>query len=108
MSTVAIDRGLLFISDIGRKLYCLDTSTGKKYWEHEMKGDPWASPLVADGKVYIGTRKGDFWIFAADKEKKMLSSIEFGSPISATPTAANSVLYVATMSRLFAIAKPAR
>jgi outer membrane protein assembly factor BamB len=107
MSTVAIDRGLLFIADIGRKLYCLNVVTGKAYWEQEMKGDPWASPLVADGKVYIGTRKGDFWIFAADKEKKMLSSIEFGSPISATPTAANGVLYVATMSRLFAIAKPA-
>ena len=104
MSTPAIHEGLVFIADIGRKLYCLDVATGKPYWEQEMKGDPWASPLVADGKVYIGTRKGDFWIFAAQKEKQVLANVEFGSPISATPTAANGVLYVATMSRLYAIA----
>jgi outer membrane protein assembly factor BamB len=103
MSTVAIYNGLLFIADIGRKLYCLDATTGRFHWAHEMKGDPWASPLVADGKVYIGTRKGDFWILKASPEKQVLSSIEFGSPISATPTAANGVLYVATMNRLYAI-----
>ena len=63
----------------------------------------WASPLVADGKVYIGTRSGDFWVLAAGREKRVLSSIELGSPISATATAANGVLYVSTMSRLYAL-----
>ena len=40
---------------------------------------------------------------AASKEKQVLSSIEIGSPISATTTAANGVLYIATMTRLYTV-----
>ena len=103
MSTVAIDRGLLFIADFGRKLHCLDAETGRPYWTHEIQGDVWASPLVADGKVYLGTRSGDFYVFAESKEKKLLSRVELHDPISATATSANGVLYVATMKRLYAV-----
>ena len=88
-------------------MHCIDAATGKPYWTHELKGDIWASPLVADGKVYIGTRRGDFWVFAASKEKKILSTVELGSPISATATAANGVLYVGTMTHVYAVARQA-
>jgi outer membrane protein assembly factor BamB len=103
MSTPAIYNGMVFIADCGRTFHCLDAETGKPYWTEEIKGDVWASPLVADGKVYLGTRSGDFYVFAASKEKKVLASLELGNPISATATAANGVLYVATMTRLYAL-----
>ena len=74
-------------------------------WSQELNGEAWASPLVADGKVYQGTRNGTFYVFAASREKKLLSSIDLGSAISSTATAANRVLYVATMSRLYAFQK---
>ena len=103
MSTPAVYDGLVFIADCGRAFHCVDAETGKPYWSEEIKGDAWASPLVADGKVYLGTRSGNFYVFAASKEKKVLASIELGNPISATATAANGVLYVATMTRLYAL-----
>ncbi|MEO6788155.1 MAG: PQQ-binding-like beta-propeller repeat protein, partial [Chthoniobacteraceae bacterium] len=103
MSTPAIADGLVFIADVGRKIHCVDAATGKPYWTQEAKGDFWASPLVADGKVYIGSKKGDFWILAARKEKQVLAMIDFKKGISGTATAANGVLYVATMSDLFAL-----
>ena len=59
--------------------------------------------MVADGKVYLGTRSGQFLVFAASREKKVFSEIELGSPISSTVTPANGTLYVATMKELFAI-----
>ena len=59
--------------------------------------------MVADGKVYLGTRSGQFLVFAASREKKVFSEMELGSPISATVTPANGTLYVATMKELFAI-----
>jgi outer membrane protein assembly factor BamB len=93
----------VFIADCGRTVHCVDAKTGTAIWTHEIQGEIWASPLVADGKVYLGSRNGDFWIFAASKEKKVLGKIGFGSPINATATPANGVLYVATMSRLFAV-----
>ena len=103
MSTPAIYGGLIFIADCGRKFHCLDAETGKPYWTQEITGEAWASPLVADGKVYLGTRSGNFYVFAANREKQLLSSAELGNPISTTTTAANGVLYVATMTHLYAV-----
>jgi outer membrane protein assembly factor BamB len=103
LSTAAVHDGLVFVSDCGRLVHCVDAASGKPYWTHELQGEMWASPMVADGKVFIGTRRGDFWIFAASKEKKVLGTVELVSPISATAVAANGVLYVTTMSHLYAV-----
>ncbi|HEY5911472.1 MAG TPA: PQQ-binding-like beta-propeller repeat protein [Verrucomicrobiae bacterium] len=103
MATPAVAHGLVFIVDCPGTLHCLDAVTGQPCWSHQLKGDGWASPFVADGKVYLGTRSGEFYIFAAAREKKLLTSKSLGSPVSATVTAANGVLYVATMNRLFAV-----
>jgi outer membrane protein assembly factor BamB len=103
MSTPAIWRGLAFIADCGRKFHCVDAQTGTPYWTHEIKGEAWASPLAADGKVYLGTRSGSFYVFAASKVKQVMSTIELGRPVSATAVAANGVLYVATMTHLYAV-----
>ena len=109
MSTPAIFGGLVFIADTGRKMHCVDAATGQAVWTHEIKGDAWASPYVADGKVYLGTRSGggNFYVWAAQREKKLLSEIELKAPLSATVTAANGVLFVATMRQLFAV-QPAK
>jgi outer membrane protein assembly factor BamB len=86
-------------------IHCVDAETGKPYWTHQAKGDMWASTLVADGKVYIGTRRKDFWVLAASKEKNVISSMTLDSPLNATPVATNGVLYIATMKNLYAIHK---
>jgi outer membrane protein assembly factor BamB len=62
---------------------------------------------VADGKVYIGTRSGNFYIFAAGREEKLISSIKLDSPMCGTPVAANGVLYITTMKKLYAVEKSA-
>jgi len=58
---------------------------------------------VADKKVYIGTRAGEFDVLAADRTLKVISSIHVGDPITATTTCANGTIYVATMRNLYAI-----
>jgi outer membrane protein assembly factor BamB len=103
LSTPTIYDGLVFIADCGRSFHCLDAETGRPVWHHEILGEAWASPLVADGKVYLGTRSGAFYVFAASREKRVLSTIELTNPISATVTAANGTLFLATMTRLYAI-----
>ncbi|MEW6302096.1 MAG: PQQ-binding-like beta-propeller repeat protein [Verrucomicrobiota bacterium] len=108
LSTPAIHNGLVFIADCGRKFHCLDAKTGKALWTHDIKGDVWASPYVADGRVYLGTRSGDYYIFAASREKQVLSEMKLAAPVSATATAANGVLYVATMTHLYALQTGAR
>lgn len=103
MSTPAVSDGLVFIADCGRKFHCVEAQSGQPLWTHEIKGEVWASPYVADGKVYLGTRSGNFYAFAAQREKNVLTERALLTPISATVTAANNVLYVATMTHLYAI-----
>ena len=102
LSTPAVHDGLVYIADAGKKVYCLDARDGSTLWTHAAQGEFWASPYIADGKVYIGSRRGELIVLAAGREKKVLAEVDLEDPISATAVAANGVLYVATMSRLFA------
>lgn len=104
MSTPAVQGDLCFIADTDRIVRCVNIKSGRELWQHETGGDYWASPLIADGKVYIGSRRGDFWIFAAAPEKKLLFNTSFNTPITSTACAANGTLYITTMTDLFAIA----
>jgi outer membrane protein assembly factor BamB len=106
ISTPAITGSLVFVGDIGKHLHCVDAETGKPYWKRDLTGEVWASPLVADGKVYIANRKGDFFIFAASKEEKLLSTTKLDSQVAGTVTAANGTLFIATMKRLYAVGLP--
>jgi outer membrane protein assembly factor BamB len=63
----------------------------------------WGSPLVADGKVYLGDEDGDVVVLQAGKELKKISQINMGSAVYGTPVAANGVLYIMTRDALYAI-----
>ena len=102
-TTPAIYDGLVFVGDLGRGVYCFDADTGERYWEHKMKGQVWSSLMVADGKLYVGSHGGDFCILRASKDKNLLATIRLDGPMSTTPVAANGVLYVNTLTRLYAV-----
>lgn len=104
LTTAAVSEGLVYATDTAKNLHCVDARTGERVWTHPCGGLFWASPYVADGKVYAGTRNGDFWIFAAGREKRVLFNTKLSEKISATATAANGVLYLGTMTQLYALA----
>ena len=106
-ATPAVYDGMVFATDVGGNVRCVEASTGKALWTHKAEGEFWASPLVADGKVYVGTRRGNFVVLAAAREKRVISTVALGvaEQINGTITAANGVLYVPTMTRLFALQK---
>ena len=106
LSSPAVWDGLVFIADTGRKIHCVDAASGNVRWTHDVQGEMWASTLVADGKVYVGTRRGEFVVLAAEAQKKLLSSNVLDSAISDTPVAANGTLYVTTQKRLYALRRP--
>ncbi len=104
-STPAIANGLVFINDFGRNIHCVDAETGKPYWVERTRVPNLSSPLVADGKVYVGTKSGKLRVFAATKQKHVLATIDLDSPIIATPVAANGTLYIATFQTIYAVQK---
>ena len=72
-----------------------------------MAASVWGSPLVVDGKVYLGDQDGDIAIFKAGTEMKKISEIDMGNSVYSTPVPANGVLYIMTPSDLYAIAASA-
>jgi len=101
--TVAIKDGLLFVADFSGLFHCLDLKTGKPLWTHDMLAASWGSPLIADGKVYIGDEDGDISIFRLSREKDLLAEINMGNSVYSTPIAVGDTLYIANKSHLFAI-----
>ncbi len=102
MSTVSCADGLIFAAEHAGKVHCLDAQTGKVYWVHDTKEEIWASTLVADGKLYIGTRKG-LIVMAASAEQEELADIKLGYPVWSAATAANGTLFVASQRNLWAV-----
>lgn len=105
VSTLAIADGLVYAADFDGKLHCLDAETGQCNWVHKVGRPIWGSPLVADGRVYLGSGSSFLWVLAAGKELKVINRIRTSDGIFSTPTAANGVLYVMTNRHLYAVGK---
>jgi len=105
ISSVGIFDGLLFAADLYGFLHCLDVNTGKAYWTHDMLAGIWASPMVIDGRVYLGSADGDVVVIDAAKEKKVLFQTNMGSSVYSTFVPANGALFVNSRNTLFALAK---
>jgi outer membrane protein assembly factor BamB len=73
----------LFAIDNGANLICLDKSTGKELWRQTLGTIQKASPVYVDGKIYVGTENGKFFILQpGDTGCKILDEEEL-SPIAA-------------------------
>ena len=87
-------------------MHAFDAADGKTLWTHPLEGPVnYANARVADGKVYVGTEKGDFWIFRAGREKTVLSHTRLPSP-PVTVSTADGLLFVPLQNRLSVFAGP--
>lgn len=106
ISTGAIYNGILFYSDFSGFLHALDAKTGKPFWTHDMFAAIWGSPMVIDGKVYLGDEDGDVTVLAADKTLKVIAESNMGSSVYSTPVPANGTLFIVNRNELFALREP--
>ena len=106
MSTVAVADGLVFAVDLSGYVHCIDYETGARYWEEDLLTGVWGSPMIADGKVFLGTEEGTLFVFAADKNEanviRQYDTIN-NSSIYSTPTIANGRMFLTDRTRLYSI-----
>ena len=103
VSTPAIHDGLIYWPDFSGFLHCLDQKTGQAYWTHDMFAAIWGSPMVADGKVYLGDEDGDVAVLQPGKTLKVLAESNMGSSVYSSPVAVNGTLFISSRNQLFAL-----
>lgn len=103
IGSCAIKNGLLYVADFCGLFHCLDAKTGKLHWTHDMLAASWGSPLIVDGKVYIGDEDGDITIVELSDKLNILGEINMGNSVYSTPIVANGTLYIANKDHVFAI-----
>ena len=95
-----------FVKD-GGMMSCSEASTGKAIYSQERLnavGNYYASPVAADGRIYLFSLTGKATVVKAGGEKpEVLHQAEFGERIAATPALVGNSIYVRTQSKLYAI-----
>jgi outer membrane protein assembly factor BamB len=104
ISTAAVADGLVYIADFSGYLHCLDAKTGEPYWVHDVFAAVWGSPMVIDGRVYLGDEDGDVVVLAHGKEEKVLAEMNMGSAVYGTVVPANGTLFLNNRNELYALA----
>jgi len=64
-----------------------------------------ASPVAADGRIYLSGEDGDILVVAAGPEFKHLATNPIGEPLMATPALSDGVMYVRSQGTLFAVGR---
>jgi outer membrane protein assembly factor BamB len=105
ISTAAVHDGIVYFADFSGFLHALDAKTGQVYWTHDMFAAVWGSPLVVEGRVYLGDEDGDITILQAGRELKVIGEMNMGSSVYSTPVPANGALYIVNRNQMIALAE---
>jgi outer membrane protein assembly factor BamB len=101
----------LYIADNGGVLFAFDIKDGKQLWRKNLGTIQKSSPVLADGKLYVGTETGKLFILkpradgvdVLDEDEMPPGPDGKPSSIIASPAVARGRVYVASMDGLFAI-----
>ena len=104
----------IYLLDNGGVLFAFDLKSGNELWKESIGTIAKASPVLADGKLYVGTENtgdagGKFFIIRPHADKaEILDQDWLGTPqkseqIIASPIVARGRVYVTSMDALYAI-----
>jgi outer membrane protein assembly factor BamB len=84
---------------------CLDAKTGEIVWRERVGGKFTASPLYADGRIYLFDQDGKTTVIAPGREYKQLAENHLDAGFMASPATADGALYLRTEKALYRIEK---
>ncbi len=97
-------QGVYYMVKTGGIITSLDPATGRILKEGRSPGalgDYFASPVAADGKVFIANTEGKITVLKAGAEWEVLAVNELNDEVHATPALSDGRLYVRTRSSLY-------
>ena len=89
-------------------LDCYELKTGAEVYRERIphKGGGFsASPVAADGKLYLASEDGDVFVVRAGRGFALLATNPMGELMMATPAISSNMMFVRTQHHLFAIGR---
>ena len=109
MPTPVIYRGHLYVLKNEGILACYDLASGEQKYETRLEkvGSGFsASPVAADGKLYLSGEDGDVFVIRAGPQFELITRNPMGQSLMATPAISQGMMFVRGESDLFAIGAP--
>jgi outer membrane protein assembly factor BamB len=105
-SSPLADGDRLYQVDNGANLFAFDINTGRTLWQQNLGTIQKASPVLADGKLYVGSENGKFFILKPGQEKVEILDEDQLAPqeqIIASPAVSNGRVFLVTTDALYCI-----
>jgi outer membrane protein assembly factor BamB len=102
-----VHNGLVYLAGENGGLTCLDASTGAVRYNRErtQTGRHRASPVYADGKIYLTARDGNFTVVAAGPNFRVLARNKLPDQFTASPAVSNGRIYLRGWDALWAVGR---
>ncbi len=79
--------------------------TGRLFYQERLPSSFSASPVAADGKLYLASQDGEVFVVRAGNKYELLATNPMGQPLMATPAISDGVLIIRGENYLYAIAE---
>lgn len=104
-SPLVVGDELYVVSDRG-VASCFDARTGREHWRHRVGGNYSASPLFADGKIFLCSEEGVVTVIEPGKTWRQRAASDLAARIMASPVAIGRELFIRTADDLRLYRKP--
>ncbi len=106
-SPVIHEGHLYWVSDRNKVAYCVRLEDGEVIYAERFPDQPYASPLLGDGKLYIVTRNSGTYVLAANPDYQQLAhnKLDDRSTFNASPIAADGRLLLRSDRFLYCIGR---
>src|SRR5688572_1803629 len=108
MPTPLAYKGVLYLLANNGEFSAIDLRTGKDIYRQRVPtvGSGFsASPVAADGKIYLSNEDGEILVLKAGPELSVIATNSMGDLLMATPAISEGAMFVRTTGSLFAIGK---
>lgn len=104
-SSLLLVDGLLYMNSDDGVVSCRDPETGEIFWQKRAGGEYAASPIYADGRIYLFSVEGDILTLEPGEEFNLLAETKLGDGFMASPAVAGNDLILRSKSKLYCVRK---
>jgi outer membrane protein assembly factor BamB len=106
--TPVIYGDLLYVLQVNGVLEAHNVRTGERVYQQRVGGGGSfsASPVAADGKLYLTSEDGDVYVVKAGPTYELLATNHMGEVIMATPAISGGTIFLRGLKHVFAIKPP--